>query len=256
MLFSIAVAEGRYSDPLSLGRHHTRVYSQSGEDGMIAEIFRRIGAGSRTFVEIGIGDGLENNTRLLLEQGWRGVWLDGGKQGTDEAGRRFGEFVTDGALTVTNAYITCDNVDALLDEAGVPPRIDFLSLDIDRNTSHVWRALRRRCRVACIEYNASLPAATALEVPYDANGFWEGSTWFGASLKALELIGAEKTMHLVGCDLLGFNAFFVDAEETAGRFRAPFTAEAHWEPARYRAIIPDPSPPSADARRWNVPGGA
>jgi len=250
MLFSIAVAEGRYSDPLALGRCHAQVYSQGGEDGIIAEVFRRIGARDRFFVEIGIGDGLENNTRLLLEQGWRGVWLDGGD--TDAVAASFRDFVADGALTIRHAFITRENIEALLDQGGVPPRFDFLSLDIDRNTSHVWRALGRRSRVACIEYNASLPAAAALEVPYEATAGWEGTNWFGASLKVLERIGADKHMHLVGCDLLGFNAFFVDADETAGRFRAPFTAEAHWEPARYRAIRPDPAPPSPEPRRWTV----
>jgi hypothetical protein len=255
LLFAISIAEGRYSDPLSLSRHHARVYSQSGEDGIIAEIFRRIGTRTRYFVEIGSGDGLENNTRLLLEQGWRGIWLDGGKEGTDQAEHLFGEFVSSGALTVVNAFIDGANIDALLDGAGAPSQFDFLSLDIDQNTSYVWRALRRRARVACIEYNASLPAATALEVPYDPGGFWDGTSWFGASLKALELIGVKKNMRLVGCDLLGFNAFFVDGEESPGRFRAPFTAESHWEPARYRVITPDPTPPSPEARRWTVPGG-
>src|SRR5476649_1423161 len=77
MLFHIALARGRYSDPLSLARFQAQVYSQNGEDGMIAEIFRRIGCESKFFVEIGIEDGLQNNTRFLLEQGWQGVWIEG-----------------------------------------------------------------------------------------------------------------------------------------------------------------------------------
>lgn len=250
LAFAISLTEGRYTDPLSLGRHHARVYSQSGEDGVIAEIFRRIGTRDRWFIEIGTGNGVENNTRLLLEQGWRGVWLDGGESEAREAASIFAEYVAAKALSIVNAFVTRDNVDRLLDRAGVPAQVDFLSLDLDHNTSHIWRALRRRSRAACIEYNACLPAAAALEVPYDPGGFWDGTNWFGASLKTLELIGAGKQMHLVGCELMGFNAFFVAAEETAGRFRQPFTADAHWEPARYRTTRSDPTPPSRQARHW------
>ena len=38
---------------------------------MIQEIFRRIGTTNRTFVEFGVGDGLENNSLFLLKQGAR-----------------------------------------------------------------------------------------------------------------------------------------------------------------------------------------
>ena len=67
-LYGIALAQGRYSHPLSLAPHHAQVYSQNGEDGIIAEIFARIGTRDRTFVEIGVENGLQNNTRFLLEQ--------------------------------------------------------------------------------------------------------------------------------------------------------------------------------------------
>lgn len=234
LLFFIALAEGRYRDPLSIGRHHATVYSQSGEDGIIAEVFSRIGTKDRFFIEIGIGNGLQNNTRLLLEQGWRGIWIDGDRNNTEEAGRLFGQFVSSGALIVIESLVTRENINLLLDRAGAPPVVDFISVDIDQNTSHIWRALHRRSRLACIEYNASLPATAALEIPYNsAAGGWEGTAWFGASLKTLELIGIQKQMNLVGCDLLGYDAFFVDQKETANRFRKPFTAEAHWEPQRY-----------------------
>src|ERR1700740_3619408 len=65
----------RYADPRNLNRHEFQVFSQFGEDGIIAEIFRRVGTVNRTFLEIGIGDGLQNNTTFLLFQGWRGFWI-------------------------------------------------------------------------------------------------------------------------------------------------------------------------------------
>src|SRR5262245_56964465 len=72
--------QGKYADPKHLARHESQVYSQNGEDGIIQEIFRRIGTESRLFIEIGTGDGLECNTTFLLAQGWRGIWVEAFKQ--------------------------------------------------------------------------------------------------------------------------------------------------------------------------------
>ncbi len=252
LIFAAAVSRRRYNHPLSLVPYHSRVYSIDGEDGIIAEIFRRITPGDRLFIEIGTESGVENNTRLLLEQGWRGVWVNS----NFGAGRDiFAEFIKAGQLVLIEAFVTAENINALLDDRGVPAAVDFLSLDIDQNTSHVWRALNRRSRAACIEYNGSLPASVALEVPYDSQGAWDGTNWFGASLKALEHIAHAKGMSLVGCELSGSNAFFVAAREARRRFQKPFTAEVHWEPARYNYVLSRVGghAPSQTARRWVVP---
>ena len=84
----------RYGDPRRLLRYHSQVCSQNGEDGIIHEIFRRIGTTTKIFVEVGVGDGCENNTAFLLSQGWTGFWIDGvqrfhgsfGKQGRPPEG--------------------------------------------------------------------------------------------------------------------------------------------------------------------------
>jgi len=230
---ALAAADGRHSDPLSLPRHHGRVYSQNGEDGIIAEIFRRIGTRTRTFIEIGIGEGQENNTRFLVEQGWSGVWIEGNPRHAKAAAERYSEVVAAGRLKIVSGYATPDGIDDLLDTVDAPEEVDLLSLDIDQHTTHVWRALHRRARVSCIEYNASLPPSSPLEVPYDAATVWDGTNWFGGGLKAIEIIGAAKGLNLVGCDIFGVNAFLVDARETAGKFRQPFNAETHYQPPRY-----------------------
>src|SRR4051795_11525656 len=67
----------RYADPLRLFRQPAQVCSQDGSDGAVREIFRRIGITNRVFVEIGVGDGCENNTAFLLSTGWSGYWIDG-----------------------------------------------------------------------------------------------------------------------------------------------------------------------------------
>jgi len=146
------------------------------------------------------------------------------------------DYVSDGRLKIVDALVTAENVNEVLDEAGVPATFDYLSLDIDYNTSHVWARMNRRARVSCIEYNAHMPPSMLISVPYDPHGTWDGSHWFGASLKTLERIGATKGLALVDCDLMGVNAFFVAAEEAVGRFREPFDAETHFEPPRFHVL--------------------
>ena len=67
----------KYADSRHLIHFEGQVYSQNGEDGIISEIFNRIGTTTQYFVEIGTSTGLENNTALLLLEGWNGLWIEG-----------------------------------------------------------------------------------------------------------------------------------------------------------------------------------
>lgn len=74
-------------------------YSQNDEDGIIQEIFRRIGTTDRKFIEFGTGNGLENNTAYLLCQGWSGLWLDGSMADHQAQTRNFGWAIDKNQLT-------------------------------------------------------------------------------------------------------------------------------------------------------------
>ncbi|RXV58629.1 hypothetical protein C6W92_16525 [Roseovarius sp. A46] len=236
-------------DPKQLSGY-AQVYSQFGEDGYIQEIFSRIGEGGRTFLEFGIEDGTQNTTRFLLERGWSGVWVEGSEAFATRAAETFHDFIEAGQLQIIHGFVTAENVNSLLDQNGIAAGFDLMSVDLDQNTSHVWRRLNRTARVACVEYNASLPPYFAVEVPYDPARTWDGSNHYGASLKTLEDIGRGHGMHLVGCDYPGVNAYFVHADETADKFLEPFTSERHYEPPRYNALDYIGHPPPRDARRW------
>jgi hypothetical protein len=227
----------RADDPRRLARYGAQVFSQGEEDGMIAEIFRRIGATTRVFVECGVGDGLENNTTYLLLRGWSGFWLDGSDESLRAIAHTFRRPLADGRLRVAKEFLSLETAAAALRRLGVPSEFDLLSLDIDRNTSHVWQGLTGyRPRVVVIEYNASIPCTDDWEVEYDAQAVWDGSVYFGGSLKALERIGRELGYVLVGCTLTGVNAFFVRDDLASDLFATPFTAEHHHEPPRYFLI--------------------
>ena len=224
----------RYADPLHLAHFEGQAFSQNGEDGIIGEILRRIGFTNSYFVEIGAGHGIEANTAYLLRKGWKGVWIEGDPRAVRSIERQFQAELHSGQLRIVHSFVTRENAAELLTRAQVPHELDVLSIDVDRNTSHVWRALSGfRPRVLVIEYNASILASDEWEVPYDAEAVWDESSYFGASLKVLERIGTERGYALVGCELTGLNAFFVRADAARDRFLGPFTAESCYEPPRY-----------------------
>lgn len=253
LLSSCLNNDGRYNDPKTLTFSYAQVYSQNGEDGYIAEIFSRIGEKSRTFLEIGVENGLQNTTRFLLENGWSGVWVEGDETYYNEAKKHFADYINNGQLKIIHAFVEPNTINEKLDEHEVQNSFDYISVDVDMNTSHIWRALNRKSRVSCIEYNASIPYSLALEVPYEKGAIWDGSNHYGASLKTLELIGLKKGLNLVGCDFQGVNAFFVNSDELNDKFRKPFTSKTHYESPRYSSIEHLGHPPAKTARNWKEP---
>ncbi|HLW68249.1 MAG TPA: hypothetical protein VKS79_23230 [Gemmataceae bacterium] len=238
----------RYRDPRRLLAWEHQVYSQGGEDGIIAEIFRRIGTKNRTFVEIGVGDGLENNTAFLLTQGWSGFWLEGDPECVRKIRVGCKRAQVDRSLHLIELFVTGENVASALQQAGAPTEVDLLSIDVDQNTYWIWSALGQiSARVVVVEYNAAWPAAVDWKVPYDPAEMFDGTLCFGASLKALELLGRQFGYNLVGCNLAGVNAFFVRSDLCGDHFAAPFSAENHYEPPRYWLIRP------RDGRGTNAP---
>lgn len=225
----------RYQDPKKLNKFERQHYSQNGEDGIIEEIFRRIGTTNKYFVEFGASsDGLENNTASLLYNGWQGFWLEPSEKNVARIKDKYIEMVKQKKLHVEAAFVTAENVEELFLSAEVPAEFDFLSIDIDGNDYWVWKAIEAyRPRALVIEYNAVHGAVQKWVMTYNAGYVWDGSDYYGASLKSLELLAKEKGYALVGCDFTGLNAFFVRKDLVGTLFQDPFTSENHFEPPRY-----------------------
>lgn len=237
------LAQARYSEPKRLHRFEQQVFSQNGEDGALDEIFRRIGTTDRRFLEIGVGDGLENNTTYFLAKGWKGAWIDGDGSAVDKIKKTFWQPLAKGDLTIRHALVTAENIAGIVSDLKIPAEFDLFSLDIDRNTYFVWRALKQlRPRVIVIEYNSSLPAEMDWTVEYRADMVYNCTSYLGASLKAYERLGTELGYALVGCELSGINAFFVRRDLCGDKFAEPFTAENHYEPPRYFLLRRDGHP--------------
>ena len=224
----------KYQNPKKLNKYEYQVFSQNGEDGIISEIFKRIGGTNQFFVEFGAEDGFENNTLNLLVQGWSGLWIEGNSKHIENIKNKFNSLIKKRKLKVQNAFVTRENIESLFRRADIPKDLDLLSIDIDGNDYWVWKAVKNyEPRVVIVEYNSLFRPDTKWVMNYNADHSWNKTSYAGASLKSLEILGAQKGYKLVGCDFLGVNAFFVRADLIKDEFLAPYTAEEHFEPPRY-----------------------
>jgi hypothetical protein len=194
-----------------------RVFSQNGEDGVLAEILRRIGIGEqRFFVEFGVESGREGNCVYLADvAGWRGLFMDGDGDFFAALQRKYR---ASEHVVTTLAMVTPENVQELFAAARVPPEPAVLSIDVDGADYWIWEAIEDyRPRVVVVEYNSAIDPRRRLVQPADHPGGWDGSDYYGASLAAMRTLGERKGYRLVHAELSGVNAFFVREDLAEGR---------------------------------------
>jgi hypothetical protein len=220
------------ADPKRLEPYGFKVYSQNDEDGMLEEIFRRLGLGAGRFVEIGVENGLECNTLYLIHKGWRGLWIEGNKRQKAAIDEKFGA-ILGRRLEVAYGWMSAENINGTLKGLGVREDLDFLSIDIDGADIYLLAALAIRPKVICIEYNAKFPANLAKQPVYDPERQWQGTDFMGSSLKALTQTAEPMGYRLVGTNIVGGNAFFVRADLAGELFCDDASPEALYNPPRY-----------------------
>ena len=193
-----------------------KVFSQSGEDGVIQWLIKNIQVSSERFIEFGVQNYTEANTRfLLMHDNWSGLIMDGSKENIDYARHDNVCWMHD--LTPVHAFITAENINELIRENGFSGDIGILSVDIDGMDYWVWRAID--CitpDIVICEYNSRFGGERAVTLPYDASFYRTkahySNLYFGASIRAMVQLGNEKGYALVYGNKIGSNLFFVRRE--------------------------------------------
>ena len=197
-----------------------KAFSQTDEDGILLYIFSVIGAQNRQFVEVCAGDGIECNTaNLIINHGWHGLLVDGNQAQV----KRGQDFYRTNPHTYTyppkfiQAWITRDNINDIISGNGFEGKIDLLSLDMDGVDYWIWDAIKViDPRVVVVEYQDIIGPDRSLTVPYsdNFNAYQYPTThgtpnFCGASLSAFTKLAKARGYRLVGCNRLGYNAFFI-----------------------------------------------
>lgn len=212
-----------------------QVYSQWGEDGIIDWLVERLAVSNTTFVEFGVENYHEANTRFLLEnRNWRGLIMDGSAQ--NMASVKADSIYWKHDLTALYAFIDRDNVNDLI-ASRFSGEIGLLSIDIDGNDYWVWERITSVNPIIVVcEYNAVFGDTTAVSIPYDPvflrTRAHPSNLYYGASLPALLHLAKRKGYVFVGTNLAGCNAFFVREDQAAGVAGLIETSAGH--PSRVR----------------------
>jgi hypothetical protein len=158
--------------------------SQFGEDAIVERLFARIGTTNKFAVEFGARDGVGNsNTHALrVHHGWTCVLLD----------------CCSKAAIVSQIFLTAENLQQTFLVHRVPKTFDLLSIDVDGNDFHLWKALTAFTpRVVVIEYNSRFGPDESRVMPYNPAHRWDKTDYYGASAAALVKLGREKGYTLV-----------------------------------------------------------
>ncbi len=199
-----------------------QVFSQWGEDGVIQYLISHLDIPNPAFVEFGVENYVESNTRfLLMNNNWRGFVLDQNRKNISYIQKS--DLYWRYNLTAKCAFITKDNIWNLIREAGFEGDIGLLSIDIDGNDYWIWEAIPSTLispRIVIIEYNSVFGNKNAISIPY-RDDFRRAQAhyshlYYGASLKALWWLGKRKGYVFIGSNSTGSNAFFVRQDVAQG----------------------------------------
>lgn len=200
----------------SMDEAEFKVFSQFGDDGIIQYLIHTIKPPITKFVEFGVENYEESNTRfLLMNNNWRGLVIDGSQ--THISHIRNSPFFWRYDLTAVSSFITAENINQLLESNGFGGRIGLLSIDIDGNDYWVWKAITvAQPDIVIAEYNSLMGSERAITVPYKPDFYRAGAhysyLYFGASLAAFCELAQAKGYGFVGCNRAGNNAYFVKNE--------------------------------------------
>lgn len=196
-----------------LSDYRKKIYSQNGEEGVLAKVFEVIEAAgqapthrdARWCVEFGAGRTNDNTRHFIDTQAWHGVLIESHVVFFADLAKRHHE----------NRRVTClqrlvhfegrDALDTILRSTSIPDRFDLLVVDIDGNDIHVWNSLSLyQPKVVMIEYNGRIPLGIEFEQPKDTGLYW------GSSLDSMVKTGKQKGYELVYAHVC--NAIFVQKD--------------------------------------------
>ncbi len=195
-----------------------KVFSQWGEDGIIQYLIHKLPIKNRCFVEFGVENYKESNTRfLLMNNNWSGLVMDGSVDNIDFIKKDSIYWKHD--IVAKQCFITKDNINNLIEQNAPCNKIDLLSIDIDGNDYWVWEAISViNPMIIICEYNSIFGNKAKITVPYredfNRTKAHHSNLYFGASLPALRDLASKKGYTFFGCTSAGNDAFFIRNDVT------------------------------------------
>tara|TARA_B110000914_G_C15444956_1_gene437975 strand:- start:94 stop:1023 length:930 start_codon:yes stop_codon:yes gene_type:complete len=211
----ISLNRNRYDEVADLTETEVKIFSQNGEDGIIDYLTHKLKVDKKNFVEIGVGDYRESNTRFLYNRYHpKGLIIDC----IEDMKRKVKRHVNfwKGDLRVCNQKIDSENILDLLNNS-CNYEIDLFSIDIDSIDYWIIKKLKNNIsKIFVAEYNPVFGAELEITVPnisgFERSKYHYSYLCYGMSLKALINLMDQKGYYFIGCNLQKINAFFISKE--------------------------------------------
>lgn len=198
----------------NINDYEFRIFSQFGDDGIIQYLIKHISIENEIFVEFGVENYLESNTRfLMMNNNWSGFVMDGSEDAMNSLKNQ--NWYWRYSLISKAVFIDKENINELLANTGFS-NIGLLHIDLDGNDYHILTEInlsKLNPSILILEYNSIFGNDRAITIPYDkafvrTNSHYSNLYW-GASLPALNHAASKKGYSLIGCNLAGNNAYFI-----------------------------------------------
>ena len=166
-------------------------------------ILARLPARDQWAVEFGAWDGqLMSNTAALADAGYRRVLIEADQRRLRALRRKYKSDPNTVPILAMVGWSESDSLDTILETTAVPHDFDLLSIDIDGNDYHVWKAVRKyRPKVVVIEFNPTIRNGVEFVQPPDPE------LNQSSSITSLVGLGRSKGYELAAAT--EFNAVFV-----------------------------------------------
>ena len=198
----------------NINDYEFKIFSQFGDDGIIQYLLKNISIQNEVFIEFGVENYLESNTRfLMMNNNWAGFVMDGSEDAMQSLENQ--SWYWKYSLTHKAVFIDKDNINELLANTGFS-NIGVFNIDLDGNDYHILTEIdlsRLNPSILIVEYNSVFGKDRPITIPYDkafirTNAHYS-NLYYGASLSALNYAALKKNYSLIGCNLAGNNAYFV-----------------------------------------------
>jgi len=208
----ISLNRNRYDEVADLTETEVKIFSQNGEDGIIDYLTHKLKVDKKNFVEIGVGNYRESNTRFLYNRYHpKGLIIDC----IEDMERKVKSHVNfwKGDLRVCNQKIDSENILDLLNNS-CNYEIDLFSIDIDSIDYWIIKKLKNNIsKIFVAEYNPVFGAELEVTVPnisgFERSKYHYSYLCYGMSLKALINLMDQKGYYFIGTNLQKINAFFI-----------------------------------------------
>ncbi len=200
-----------------------KIFSQNGEDGILDYLLYKLNLtpNSTNFVEIGVGDYRESNTRFLYSLYHpKGVIVDCIEKMNSRVKKNVN--LWKGDLRICNTIVTTNNIEELLNEH-CDFNIDIFSIDIDSVDYWIIKKLKKNIsKIFVAEYNPVFGSKLKVTVPnidgFERNKYHYSNLCYGMSLRALIDVMKEKNYYFIGTNIQKMNAFFISNEYNKDKF--------------------------------------